>query len=457
MRIRGVVLLLSAVLLAASCGNATSKSTSSSSPGSTASPNAQAGDLTKHDPITETGVTDKSIRMDVVASINNPLGNNYGALADGINAYFDMMNSEGGIYGRKLELVKVRDDGLANNATQVQAALSQDNVFGVFIAALLFTGAATLAQQNIPTFGWNINAEWTGHNNFFPNESSLCFTCAGPVLPWLAKQVGATKVGALAYTAEQSAQCLEGDQASFAKFGGATKIVYADKSISFGATDLSAQVAAMKQKGVQLVLTCMDLNGVFTLAKEMKTQGLDAPQVLPNGYDQAFMKANGKYFEGSYIAPQFTAFEDRPQPAEMKLFLKWMQQDNKKVVELSMQGWIAANQFVTGLKLAGPDFNRQKVIAALNTVTDYTAGGLLAPIDWTKGHLDPQKHPEARGALDCANFVKVTNSTFVPVFTQPGKPWVCFKHADEQVTNPNPVPLPTPTNHTFANVGTTGN
>ena len=71
-----------------------------------------------------------------------------------------MINEQGGIYGRELKLVAERDDKLANNQTEVQALLSQDNVFAVLpIATLLFTGADTLASSGTPTFGWNINPE----------------------------------------------------------------------------------------------------------------------------------------------------------------------------------------------------------------------------------------------------------------------------------------------------------
>ena len=34
----------------------------------------------------------------------------------------------------------------------------------------------------------------------------------------------------------------------------------------------------MKQKGVQFVITCIDLQESFTLAKEMQKQGLNAVQ-----------------------------------------------------------------------------------------------------------------------------------------------------------------------------------
>jgi branched-chain amino acid transport system substrate-binding protein len=459
MRTRGVALLLLAAIAVASCGNSGDDSASNNNtPGSTQAPGATTttANLKEKLPVTAPGVTDSEIRVSVIASITNPIGGNYGAIADGVNAYFDMMNSEnGGIYGRQFKVAKVRDDTAGNNQAQAQATVSQDNVFATFIAALLFTGADVLAQANIPTFGWNINAEWAGPTNFFPNEGALCLGCSGPGLPWLAKKVGAKKAAVLAYNVPQSASCLDGDIKSFKKFGesSGTQIVFQDKSLQFGQADMSAQVAEMKKRGVQFVMTCMDQNGVFTLAKEMKKQGLDAPQQLPQGYDQNFINANKSYFEGDYVAPRFLAFEQTPQPPEMKKYFEWIGKANKKPGELSMHGWIAASQFVTGLKLAGPDFSQEKVIQALNGVTDFTANGLVAPIDWTKQHADPAKNPEAHGKLDCSNSVIVKDGKFEPVFAQPGKPWVCFNVDDEHPGDETPIALPTPTNYSFAPTG----
>jgi len=444
-------------LVVASCGNSGDDSSANeNTPGSTQAPGATTttADLSVKHPIDETGVTDNEIRVSVIASVSNPIGGNYGAIADGINAYFDMMNKDGGIYGRQLKVVKVRDDNAGNNLQQAQATVAQDNVFATFVAALLFTGADVLAQENIPTFGWNINAEWAGPTNFFPNEGALCLGCSGPGLPWLAKEVGAKKAAVLAYNVPQSASCLDGDIKSFKKFASAgTKIVFQDKSLQFGQADLSAQVAQMKKLGVGFVMTCMDQNGVFTLAKEMKKQNLDAVQSLPQGYDQAFISANKAYFEGDYVAPRFLAFEQRPQPPEMKKYFEWIGKANKKPVELSMHGWIAANQFVTGLKLAGPDFTREKVIQALNGLTDFTANGLVAPIDWTKQHEDPAKNPQAGGKLDCSNTVIVKDGKFTPVFAQGDKPWVCFSSADTHPGDETPIPLPKPTNYSFVPAG----
>ena len=182
------------------------------------------------------------------------------------------------------------------------------------VAVLLFSGADLLGQAGVPTFGWNINAEWgseqgAGPPNLFGEKGSfLCFTCPSQRVPWLAKQVKAKKVGVLAYQAPQSADCAKGLQASFEKYPSA-KIEFVDTSLAFGVNDLSSDVSKMKDNGVDLVATCMDNNGTLTLAKEMKKQGLDAIQYLPNSYNHEFIEENAPFFEGSYALTFFTPFE----------------------------------------------------------------------------------------------------------------------------------------------------
>ena len=108
-----------------------------------------------------------------------------------------MINAQGGIYGRKLVIVKNRDDtiGLQNNQ-QVQASLADDNAFATFVATLQFTGADLLAKAKQPTFIWNINPEMAtpkggpSHDNIFGSLGALCFSCGGHYLPWLAQKKG---------------------------------------------------------------------------------------------------------------------------------------------------------------------------------------------------------------------------------------------------------------------------
>src|SRR5262249_52999986 len=100
--------------------------------------------------VDQAGVLDHGLRVGGVVSKTNPLGGNYASAFDGVKAYFDMVNAskDKGIYGRKLRLTSQRDDQVAMNRQEVQALLSEDDVFAALpIAVLLFTGADLLGQS----------------------------------------------------------------------------------------------------------------------------------------------------------------------------------------------------------------------------------------------------------------------------------------------------------------------
>src|SRR6266545_633611 len=136
---------------------------------------AQAG-AQQNPPVNEPGVTASEIRVGGVATVSNdPTGNTLGTAFDGTSAYFDYINSTGekGVCGRKLVLSSKRDDALANNRQEVQGLLSEDNVFAVLpVAVNLFTGADLLVSAGIPTFGWDINAEF-GSEDVNPGPPNL--------------------------------------------------------------------------------------------------------------------------------------------------------------------------------------------------------------------------------------------------------------------------------------------
>lgn len=442
---RLVAMLTVLVMVSAACGN--SKKGDATAPTRPVGPTqttASLSDLKKNVHITAKGVTDSTITVDTIASKTNPLHGKYAEIADGMQAYFNMVNADGGIYGRKLQIGKQRDDlaGLTNRP-EVQQALATDNAFATFIATLQFGGADLLQAAGQPTFGWNINAEYGDKNALFGNESALCNSadCIGMFGSWLAKKVGITKVGVLAYGVNKSSiDCGKGTVNSF-NYYGVAQVVFHDFSLAFGEPDLTAQVAQMKKAGVQMVFTCTDKDETLVLAKEMKKQGLNAIQELPNGYDQGFIAANKQYYEGSYVVPQFTALEWKPQLPEMKVFEKWMAAEHKQVYEISVVGWIAAYQFVLGLKLAGPEFSQQKVIDGLNTQTDVTVGGMIPRIDWTKAHIDPVKHPDTHDPIACFNVLVIKNGVFTPTFATADKPYLCV----DQTPGKKDVPLNPPT------------
>jgi branched-chain amino acid transport system substrate-binding protein len=389
---------------------------------------AEAG-AQQNPPVNEPGVTTSEIRVGGVATASNdPTGNTLGTAFDGTQAYFDYINSsQKGVCGRKLVLSSKRDDALANNRQEVQGLISEDNVFAVLpVAVDLFTGADLLASQGIPTFGWLINPEWGSEEvqsppNFFGQSGSyLNLKTPGPSYyadAWLAQKLNKKRVGLIAYAVPQSSGSADAIEATFEKFPKSGKVVFKDTSQAFGAVDYGVQVSKMKEEKVNLVIPSLDANGAFTLAREMKKQGLNAPMVLPNAYDQERIEKNADVANGNYLFTLFTPFETTSKPKGLKLYEKWIKKSGGTKSENSLYGWVNADLFVKGLKAAGCDFTRQTVVDAINQMTDYDADGLIAPVDWTKAHQE---------APPCYTWLKVENGTFKPVFGQGGKRFLCF-------------------------------
>ena len=311
-------------MLGAACSNASSGSSNSKGGGSSKTAtggSAGTGDYTKHIPVNAPGVSDTEIKVGSITSKTNPTAGNEGDLDLGVKAYFGYVNSKGGIYGRKLVLSSQRDDQLANNQTEAEALVSQDNVYAAFVATLLFTGAKTLEKAGIPTFGWNINAEWVGPKNFFYNSGVGvgCQGCTQRELVYAIGQAKAKRVAILAYSVPQAKTAFNDAVKSlrlWGKYVGA-QIVYQDASLQYGQTDFSPQVDQLKKHNADFVVSVLDFNGVFSLIKEVDRQGLRSKVTFyhQNVFDADFLAKNGKLLEGDYVLPRYLALEHTPPTA----------------------------------------------------------------------------------------------------------------------------------------------
>jgi len=398
------------------------------------------------------GVSDSEIDFAAFGTnSNNPLGTCVlDCYVDGVNAYFAWRNSEGGIYGRKLKLTKTLDDQLGQNQQKALEILSANDTFASFAAGQLATGWVEFAKKNVPLYVWNIWPNEFQHPNIFGDAGAICITCSNRSIGEVVKLSGAKKIASLWYgVSDNSKQCAVSNGKMIndysAQLGGA-KTVYVNENLDFGlANGVGPEVTAMKKAGVDLVVQCIDLNGAKTVSQEMSRQGMgDVPMYHANTYDQDFVKAAGDLFVGDYVGVGFRPFESSAGGNNLATFKEWMQKTGSKITEISMRGWIGADEAYTGLKLAGSNFTQAKVIEASNSgkMDRYTAGGLLAPIDWTRQHKAPT--PEDRytngNRPDCFALVQVQKDrTFKVVGGSADKPWVCFDPQKTGWDDPTPI------------------
>src|SRR5437016_1876126 len=362
------------------------------------------------------GVTSTEIDIGGIAAKTGPLANQYGPIFDGVQAYLDQVNAAGGVNGRKIKYTAQLDDQTlpSLDVSQARALVTQDNVFAVVgVATPIFAAGKYLGQNNIPTFGWNVNPEWSDGPSLFGEKGSyLNFTHQGPLVAYLANRVGAQKVGVVAYTVSQSADCATGTINTFQKFAPQTgqQVVLKDTSLPFGFTDISGDITQLKNSGAQFVGTCMDPTGNTVLSKGLQEAGLynQVKQYSPNGYDQSTLNQFAPLMEGVYCQTGFVPYAHGFTQG-MDSYLDAMAKIGAPVSDVTLAGWINADLFVTALKQVGSNVTRQNVINTINKMTHYTAGGISPGIDWTQQHSNP-------GPIDCNAFLQVQQGKFTSVF-----------------------------------------
>ena len=394
------------------------------------------------------GVTDDEIRFSAFGTdSNNPLGTcNLECFVQGIEAYFAFRNSEGGVHGRDLVMSTVLDDELANNQVRALEIVSADDTFGAFSAAQIPSGWVELAQARIPLWVWAIHfKEMADQETIWGNAGVRCTTCANRLAIFPGTELEATKVAVLGYGVSQASKdCAASNVASVEEYGADTgmEVVYENDELEFGLPNgVGPEVTAIGDAGADYIIGCLDLNGMKTMAQELERQGLgDLPMLHNNTYDAEFVREAGDLFEGDIIGVQFRPFEADAGDSQLADFTEWMEETGSPINEQAMVGWINADLAYQGILAAGEDFDRESVIEATNALTDYTAGGTTAPIDWSRQHVAPTEDDLITNApaQECASYVKVSDGE-LELIGEPDAPWFCWPGDDLTWTDPEPT------------------
>ena len=401
-------LLLAGTVLAA-CGNA---STNLSTAGNTQ------------------GVYPHRIVVGGLASITGPLPADFAPAIAGAQAYFDWVNANGGVSGRKIDFAYKLDDGSdpSEDATQARTLVEQDHVFAVVpVATPEFSGGPFLAQHDVPTFGLqvNTNADWAGPSMFGNTGSYTAFESAQLQAAFLAQLHHVKAAALIAYNISQSSEGCQGVANAFRQYG--IRVVFEDLAVPVPAFDLSADVTRMKSLGVDMVTSCLDLSGDILLAHTMQQDGMTkVVQYWFDGYDQSALKTYASAMQGVYFMLQHAPFEVTqrypgryPSMDRFEAALARYAPGNPPS-EAALAGWTSADLFVTGLRMIGRDVTRTRLVVAINSLTLYTAHGLVAPINWRTDHTGVST------IYNCSVFVQVRGHEFVPIYGTPPSVFSCF-------------------------------
>jgi len=415
-----------AAVLIASCSSGSSSSTTTPTPKSSSTPTSGTGGSAAP------GVSSTQISVGSIASLTGAISADFAAFVPGIRAYLDMVNAHGGVTNggvtRKVVLTANLDDAGTSFNQLAHTLIQQDGVFAAFISTFFFT-PGLFVQTKTPTFGYNTSGNWTPDPNLFgAGGSTQDYNYGAPSIAYLISQLHAKSVAVVSYGPVISSSYDACHTAAQNLKAAGVNVAYTNLDESLGG-DYTPAVQRMQQAGVDFVWTCMQSSDNVTLARAIKQYGLNIHQLWFSGYDNALLSKYSDLMQNVYLGVngdvpfQVTTAYPGKYPG-MAQYLAAMKQyaPNDTYSDLALQGWQSAALLVEGIRRAGNNLTQANVVNQINQITNFTAGGVSNPINWTTAHDTTQQTFPI-----CSAYVKVKGTSFVPAVAKSPQTFLCFE------------------------------
>ncbi len=357
-----------------------------------------------------TGITPTSVTVGNVSIISGPVPGLFEGAPTGVKAYFDMINSEGGVDGRKL-LVDSRDDAFSGqqNLTQTRGAIASD--FALVGSFSLFDGygcSALASDTAVPDVSVTLDPGTNALPNDFSAQPLSGQGSLGTVEYYKKHYPKDTTVGAIVSDVASAETQMAQEFASMKSEG--YKIAYVD-DINPLQSDFTTDVINMKNAGVNAVdLGGIDWQDAAIFVQNAATQNWHPGLIFSTGSayaDQFISHAGGPAVtDGIQIGQVYALYlgQDAKSVPAVKQFDTYVKKVNPSWVPdlYTLFGWASAEMFVQALKAAGPHPTRGAVMAQLKKITSFTANGLTGGSD-----------PAAKTVSPCFLMAGIKNGNFV--------------------------------------------
>jgi branched-chain amino acid transport system substrate-binding protein len=387
-------------------------------------------------------VTPTSITVGTISTQTGTLASNFSSMIYGERAYYNYINAQGGVNGRKIDYKYALDDG-GNPTTFNQLAntlINQDHVFAVTGVATAFFSPNLFVESGIPTYGYNVTGNWVPALNLFAAGGSVQYYPAGaPQYAYVMRRTHSSSLAFIAYgVAASSAACQSAENAM--QSAGYT-VSYSDLKVNYPGTTVATDVQRMKQAGSNMIISCMDVQGNINMARAISQYGVKMTQLWLSGDDQSTLDQNKSLMQNVYF---YTAHVPFTAPTSLypglKVYLAQMRKYEPAYAqdELAIQGWESAALFVQGVKAAGNNLTFANVVKADNSLTAFTADGLTAPVNWAHAGHSGNAPPY------CGAVIKVSGSKYEPALNKGQNVFNCFQSINPKKGPVFPVPPGTP-------------
>lgn len=350
------------------------------------------------------GVTDKEVTIACLVDLSGP--GKYGGppIADAFRDYVAWVNDQGGVHGRKINLI-VEDNGILPTTT-LQAAkkvILKDGAFaiGFNLGSAGASAIVPLCDQNkVVLMPHGANRKFYDPGNkwvFVPHTVQYSMACRA--LEYVVEKNPKVRIGMIYQDDGFGREGLEGAQAA-AKFL-KTEIVKA-APYKMGTIDFSPHMNAMKEANVDWILLWTYLPQSAAILKQRAKMDWKVNLISNNttGVPPLFALA-GKEADGYLlVTPYAPGWMDLPGIDQAKKINKKYGNFEKQLGNpmypdyLYLAAWGYITAVVEGLRKTGRDLTPDAYVKGLESIKDYDMGGMCPNITF-----GPKRHVSSFASL----------------------------------------------------------
>ena len=332
---------------------------------------------------TDVGVTPTTLTVGTVVDQSGPRPGLFNGSLAGTRAYFAYINSQGGVYGRKLQTA-AGDSATSCNATADAHTALTSKVFAFVGSFGVFDNCAApvfAANPGIADVSYAISSDRGAVKNNFAVQLQSAGAQAGPALVFKQKFPGIEKkVGALIADVAASRSAWANLKSMYEQLG--FSIIY-EQFVAPTEVDFTRYVIGMRQAGVDMVVLTNDVSGEVKFVNTAEQQGYQ-PNVITTravfydpGFKDLISGSPTNVFSELGSALYFNK-EERDNPG-VALYQDWMDKTapDQAKDSFSVFSWCQAKLFVDALLKAGPRATRPSLLTALRGQHSVDTAGLL--------------------------------------------------------------------------------
>jgi ABC-type branched-subunit amino acid transport system substrate-binding protein len=327
----------------------------------------------------EPGITDRTVLIGQSVPLSGPAQELGIEMQLGANLYFDLVNSQGGVHGRRINLRTLDDGYEPDRATaNTRQLVDQDGVFALFGYVGTPTSLAALKVSDpagVPFVGAFTGAEAlrSPFNRLIFNVRASYYDETEKIV----EQFTSLNVNRIAIFYQNDAYGkagLAGVERAMAKRK--LKLV-ASGTVERNSVDVEAAVKAIAPAKPDMIVMVTTYKSTAAFINAMRAAG-SAAQFYTVSFvgSRALAKELGPAGAGVGIS-QVVPFPWAGTVPVVREYQKLLAASPSKrdVSFTSLEGFIAAKVFVEGLKRAGKEPTREKFIAAMESLRQHDIGG----------------------------------------------------------------------------------